>query len=126
MEVKEKIRKVFQGIRINLMAIYIAYKDKRTPKLLKILCFITVAYAFSPLDLIPDFIPILGQLDDFILIPLAIIILVKLIPKEIYKEAKEKAKNAINEEKPKMYEGIIIVGLLWITIVLAIILPIVL
>ena len=126
MNIKEKLQNFFRPVNINIMAIYFAYKNKRTPKLLKILCFTIVAYAFSPLDLIPDFIPILGQVDDFVIIPLTIFILIKLLPKEIYKEAKEKAINAIDKERPKMYEGIVIVGGLWILISLAIVLPIVL
>ena len=126
MELKKKMQKVLYSININLLAVYFAYRDKRTPKILKWLCFLAVAYAFSPLDLIPDFIPVLGQLDDFILIPLGIFILVKLLPKGVYQEAKEKAKKEINNERPKIKEGLAIVVILWLLIVLAIVLPIVL
>ena len=61
-------------------------KDPRTPKLSKLFLGLAVAYAVNPIDLIPDFIPVIGQLDDVIIIPLLIFIAVKLIPKELIKE----------------------------------------
>jgi uncharacterized membrane protein YkvA (DUF1232 family) len=67
-------------------AIYLAYKDPRVPWYAKLLATCVVAYALSPVDLIPDFIPILGYLDDLILVPLGIYLVIKMIPDEVMAE----------------------------------------
>lgn len=82
-KIKEEIE-VYQLVR----------KDKRTPLLAKILLWIALGYLFSPVDLIPDFIPVLGSLDDFILVPLFVIIALKMIPKEVVEECRAKVKAA--------------------------------
>ena len=61
-----------KGLKKNIFVLYLAYKDPRVPWYAKLLAICVVAYAFSPIDLIPDFIPILGYLDDIILVPLGI------------------------------------------------------
>ncbi len=66
------------------------YQDKRTPLLAKIILWIAIGYAFLPLDLIPDFIPIIGQLDDILIVPGLIYLALKFIPKEVYLEHKNK------------------------------------
>ena len=65
-------------------------KDSRTPKLTKFFLGLAIAYVLNPIDLIPDFIPILGYLDDLIVVPILILIAVKLIPKELSKEIRDK------------------------------------
>jgi uncharacterized membrane protein YkvA (DUF1232 family) len=77
---KEKTR----GIKSNIIAIYLAMKDKRTPLIAKIMIVLTISYAVSPIDLIPDFIPVLGYLDDLIILPIMITISIKLIPKDVF------------------------------------------
>lgn len=80
----------FKEIKINLknhLKLYYAlYRDKRTPRISKIFLFIALAYLATPFDIIPDFVPVLGQLDDLILIPLLLYISVKSIPKPLYDE----------------------------------------
>ncbi len=76
---KEKVKKLKQEI----YALYLAYKDPRVSWYAKIFIVILVGYAISPIDLIPDFIPIIGYLDDLILLPLGIILVIKMIPKEV-------------------------------------------
>ena len=99
-----------------ILNIHLAYKKKETPLIAKVFTAIVVAYALSPIDLIPDFIPVLGYLDDFILIPMGVAIALKLIPAEIMeecrKEAEEKLKSDILEARAA---GVIIV-MLWILI----------
>jgi uncharacterized membrane protein YkvA (DUF1232 family) len=75
----------------------LACKDKRIPLMAKILAGFVVAYTLSPIDLIPDFIPILGQLDDLIIVPLGIYIVLKMIPEDLKSELREKIKS--EEEK---------------------------
>jgi uncharacterized membrane protein YkvA (DUF1232 family) len=105
-------RRKAKQLKQEAYALYYVCKDRRAPWYVRLLAIAIVAYAFSPIDLIPDFIPLLGYLDDLILIPLLIIILLKLTPKNILDRAREKASLAIasNVEKPKdwLAAGIII------------------
>jgi uncharacterized membrane protein YkvA (DUF1232 family) len=78
-------------IQRDTAALYFAYRDKRTPWYARAFCALVVAYFLSPIDLIPDFIPILGYADDLILIPLGISLAVKMIPAEVMAEARLKA-----------------------------------
>ncbi len=90
----------------------IAAGDPRTPLAAKLLAGVVVAYALSPIDLIPDFIPILGHLDDLILVPLGIWAVLKLIPPEVMAEARDKA---ARQGKPaKRWAGLAIVALVWL------------
>jgi uncharacterized membrane protein YkvA (DUF1232 family) len=81
-------------------AIYIACKDPRVPWYARVFAGFVVAYAFSPIDLIPDVIPILGYLDDLVLVPLGIILVLKMIPPAILAECREKAEALMGEGKP--------------------------
>ena len=72
-------------------ALYLAYRDPRTPWYARVAAILVIAYALSPIDLIPDFIPVLGYLDDLIILPLGIFFAMKLIPAEIMVSAREKA-----------------------------------
>ena len=85
----------------------------RTPWYAKVIAICTVAYAFSPIDLIPDFIPILGYLDDLVLIPVGIKLAIKMIPKDIMDESHEKAKES-ESTKPISWVGAFFVILVWI------------
>ena len=116
MSIRERIKKFLNKVNNAVMSIYFAYQDPRTPRYLKVISFVLIAYVFSPLDLIPDFIPILGQLDDFILIPLVVFLLIKLLPKEVYQEAKKKVETTDEREKPKMWQGIVIITAIWVLI----------
>ena len=82
----------------------------------KLLAALVIAYALSPVDLIPDFIPVLGLLDDLLLLPLGIMLLVKLIPPEVMEECREQAKNAGKEKLPGNYFMAALIILLWVGI----------
>lgn len=82
-------------------AIYLACKDPRVPWYARVFAGFVVAYAFSPIDLIPDAIPILGYLDDLILVPLGIILVLKMIPPDVLAECRTQAEAAMNEAKPR-------------------------
>lgn len=114
MNIKELSKKLNNKIK----AVYLAYKNENTPIIAKIFAALTVGYALSPIDLIPDFIPILGYLDDLIILPLLIYISIKLIPEEIMKDCKEKSKELWNEGKTKSWIYGIPIIIIWIIILL--------
>ena len=92
MKIIEKIRQKAKSLKTEIAAIYYAYQNPKVKLLPKIIILFTVGYALSPIDLIPDFIPILGYLDDLIIIPALIALSIKLIPKEIMDESRNKAR----------------------------------
>jgi uncharacterized membrane protein YkvA (DUF1232 family) len=113
MNFKDKIKE----IKSYISALFIAYKRKDTPKIAKILAAVTVAYALSPIDFIPDFIPILGYLDDLIILPVLIYFCIKLIPKNIMAECIEEAKNIWEDGKPKKWIYGIPIIVIWLFII---------
>jgi len=93
-------------------ALYLAYRDPRVPWYAKLLAACVVAYAFSPIDLIPDFIPVLGTLDDLVLIPLGIALSVKLIPPQVMAECRARA--AAAEGEPTNWVAAAVIVTIWI------------
>ena len=87
----EQLRSRTRALKQEALAVYLAAKDQRTPWHVKALIFFVVAHTFSPIDLIPDFIPILGYLDDLIITPGGLWLAVRLIPAEVLAEAREQA-----------------------------------
>lgn len=112
MNIKEKVIK----IKEELPVLFLCLKDKDTPILAKLLASIVIVYALSPIDLIPDFIPVLGSLDDVILLPILIALTVSMIPEEVKIRNRDKAKELWKEGKPKRwYYGIPII-MIWILV----------
>jgi uncharacterized membrane protein YkvA (DUF1232 family) len=99
-------------LKTEVYAFYFAVRDPRVPWYAKVFVGCVVAYALSPIDLIPDFIPVLGYLDDLVLLPLAIALTHKMIPPAVLVECREKARPA--REKPKSWLGAIIIVSIWI------------
>lgn len=114
MKFKEKVNK----LKSEISAIYIALKDKRTPLYSKVVAGITVGYALSPIDFIPDFIPILGYLDDMIILPFLIVLSIKLIPTKIMEQARIEAKNIWKDGKPKKWYLAIPILIIWLVIII--------
>ena len=109
----EKVKRRAKSLKTEIRAVYIAYTRHRLPWYAKALAALVVAYALSPVDLIPDFIPVLGLLDDIILLPLGIALLIKLIPPDVMAECREEAKEGEKEKLPKNYLMAALVILLW-------------
>ncbi|MDX5345661.1 MAG: DUF1232 domain-containing protein [Hymenobacteraceae bacterium] len=107
---KNKVRK----LKIELTALRIAASDPRVPVLVKALVVFTVAYALSPIDLIPDFIPVLGYLDDLILLPLLIWVILKLIPESLMHEFRKKAMAQTEQPRSKNWIAGAVIILIWI------------
>ena len=106
---KEKAKKLKQEI----YALYLAYKDPRVSWYAKIFIVIIVGYAVSPIDLIPDFIPVIGYLDDLILLPLGIILAIKMIPREVMEECRKESTKGIKDKKIVVI-GLIIIISIWV------------
>lgn len=108
-------------IKQELPTLYLCLKDPQTPWLPKILAWITVAYALSPIDLIPDFIPILGYVDDMILLLGLIYLTIKCIPEDLLNQKIELAKEMWKEGKPKKWYYALPILSFWLVIILFII-----
>ena len=93
------LRRWATELKHQTYALYLAYKDPRSPWYAKVFGALVVAYAFSPIDLIPDFIPIIGYLDDLILLPLGIALAVRMIPKEVMQECLVQARADLSNRK---------------------------
>jgi uncharacterized membrane protein YkvA (DUF1232 family) len=103
-----------QQLKTEVYALYLAYKDPRTPWYARIFAAGMVAYAFSPIDLIPDFIPVLGYLDDLVLIPLGVFLTMKMIPVEVMSESRRQARQLMAQGKPVNKVAAAIIVLIWI------------
>ena len=91
MDLISNLKQKVKQLKGDIQVLAIAYSDRRTPFTAKLVIGLTVGYLLSPIDLIPDFIPVLGFLDDLIIVPLLIILSIKLIPAEVLIEARQKA-----------------------------------
>mgnify|MGYP002635526221 FL=1 len=89
-----RLRRAVRALKRDVMTLYLAVLDPRTPWYAKALAACVVAYALSPIDLIPDFVPVLGYLDDLILVPLGVLLVLKLIPAGLLAEFRAKAASA--------------------------------
>lgn len=107
-----------RALKNEALAVYLAAKDPRTPWYAKAVAFLTTAYAFSPIDLIPDFIPILGYLDDLILVPAGIALAIRLIPAEVLEEARGKVTSSGLERGAALGAGLVI--FVWLVILLGV------
>jgi len=112
---KEKAR----ALRRETYAVYLACRDPRVPWYGRLLAVCIVGYAFSPIDLIPDFVPVLGYLDDLILIPLGIALLLKVIPSEVIAECRERAAVAMAGGKPTNWIAAGIIVAIWVLLAAA-------
>ena len=101
-------------LKTELRALYLAYGDPRVPTHARVLAIVVVAYAFSPIDLIPDPIPVLGYLDDLILIPLGIALTIRMIPPNVLAECRAKARNTEALAGPKGTAAAVAVVAVWL------------
>ena len=113
----EKIKKWAKKLKSDIATLYLAYKHELTPWYAKLVAITTVGYALSSIDIIPDFIPILGFVDDAILLPAFIWLSLKLIPKEVIELCREEAEGIFSNGKPKNYIAGGIIVLIWILII---------
>ncbi len=113
MKLKERARK----LKTDIPALFLALKDKETPIVAKIFAGITVAYALSPIDLVPDFIPVLGYLDDVILLPMLVMLSIKFIPEDVLEKNRKQSEGMWKEGKPKKWHYAIPILLIWLALI---------
>ena len=104
-------------LRTETHALYLAYRDPRVPWYAKAFGALVIAYALCPLDLIPDFIPILGYLDDILLIPLGITLAIKMIPKQIMDESRRQAEITLSSRSVKTWPMTLAIVLIWAALI---------
>jgi uncharacterized membrane protein YkvA (DUF1232 family) len=110
----QSLRQWAKTLKRQTYVLYLAYKDPRTPWYARVFTACVVAYAFSPIDLIPDFVPVLGYLDDLILVPLGVAIAIKLIPANVLNDCQQEAQRLIEQGKPISRVGAIVILTIWI------------
>lgn len=120
-EIKMTLKDKAKKLKTDIPALFMALKDKDTPIIAKIFAAITVGYALSPIDLIPDFIPILGYLDDLILLPVLVTLTIHFIPHETFERCKLEAKGIWKNGRPKKWYYSIPILLIWLSIIIMII-----
>ena len=109
MDLKARAKK----LKTDIPALLLALKDGNTPMIAKIFAGITVAYALSPIDLVPDFIPVLGYLDDVILLPMLVALTIKFIPSEVLEKNRIQAEGMWQDGKPKKWYYAIPIVIVW-------------
>ena len=95
-------------------ALYLAYRDPRTPWYAKVFAALIVGYVFSPIDPIPDFIPGVGLLDEMVVVPIGVLLAAKMIPREVMDECREKAREVAEGEKPVSRVAAVVVVAVWL------------
>lgn len=116
MNLKERAKQ----LKTDIPAVFLCLKSKGTPLAAKILAGITVVYALSPIDLIPDFIPVLGYLDDIIILPVLIVLTIRLIPRDIFERFQKEAQGMWQNGRPKKWYYAIPIALIWLIVILMI------
>jgi uncharacterized membrane protein YkvA (DUF1232 family) len=122
---KEKWSRKARELSADSHALYLAARDPRVPWYAKLLAAVVVAYAVSPVDLIPDFIPVIGLLDDMIIVPLGLALAYKMIPREVMEEHRREARGRLAKEVPRRWTGAAVVICIWILLLWLVAYPIV-
>ena len=107
-----RLRAWAEAIKRDIVALYIAGRDPRVPWYVKLAAVAVAAYALSPIDLIPDFIPVLGYLDEVIILPVALLLVIKMIPAPLMAEFRQEAQR--RAERPTSRAGAILIVAIWI------------
>lgn len=110
MSLKDRARK----LKSDIPALFLALQRKDTPVPAKVFAFLAVGYALSPIDLVPDFIPVLGYLDDIIILPVLVMAALKFIPKEIFDECRKESEGMWQDGKPKKWYYAVPIVAIWL------------
>ena len=116
MQLIDKLKKQATQLKSEAQVLILAYADKRTPLTAKILIGLTVSYLLSPIDLIPDFIPIIGLIDDLIIVPLLIALSIKLIPQTVLTEARQNVRDNPQKLKKSNWIFATVIVIIWLTL----------
>ena len=113
----ERLRKWAERLKQNTYALYIAVRNPRVPRGAKIVASLVLAYALSPIDLIPDFIPVLGLLDDLILVPLGVALVLRMVPKDVWEECRAEAQATLSGRLPPNRTAAVVIACVWLAAV---------
>ena len=113
----ERLKQKSRHLKIEIYALYLAYRDPRVPWYAKAFVALVVGYALSPIDLIPDFIPVLGYLDDLILIPLGVAVALKMIPEKVMDDCRIRSKELMNKKKPINRVAAVVIICIWLMLI---------
>lgn len=105
----ETLKQAARRIRHDALTVYFAARHPRTPWYARLLALVVAAYALSPIDLIPDFIPVLGYLDDLVLLPLGILLVIRLVPADVITESRALASTATERPTSRIAAALIVV-----------------
>lgn len=108
----EALRQRARALKRETTALYLACRDPRTPWLARLVAAAVVAYALSPIDLIPDFVPVLGYLDDLVIVPAGLLLARRLVPVDVLAECRARARAM--ERRPSSRLGLSMVVLVWL------------
>ena len=117
MTLKERAKQ----LKTDIPAVFLALKKRETPWTAKLLAALTIGYALSPIDLIPDFIPVLGYLDDLIILPAMVALTVRLVPAELMASCRAEAEGLWKDGKPKRWYYALPIVLVWLLVVFLIV-----
>ena len=113
----EKWKQKSRHLKIEIYALYLAYRDPRVPWYAKAFVALVVGYAFSPIDLIPDFIPVLGYLDDLVLIPLGVAVALKMIPEKVMEDCRIRSKEVMSKKNPINRVAAVVIICIWLMLI---------
>jgi uncharacterized membrane protein YkvA (DUF1232 family) len=108
------VKQSARAIKRDVMALWIAARDPKTPMAAKLVAGAVAAYALSPIDLIPDFIPVLGYLDDLLIVPLGILLAIRMIPPDLMTDFRQRA--ALQQNRPSSRAGLVAIVLIWLAL----------
>jgi uncharacterized membrane protein YkvA (DUF1232 family) len=117
MAILTPLRERARHLKAETIALYLAARHTGTPWYAKLMVAAIVAYALSPIDLIPDFVPILGYLDDLVLLPLGVTLAIKMIPPAVMSECRARAQEVMANDKPVSRVAGVVIVLIWLTLV---------
>lgn len=115
----EAIKSKAKQLKKQIIVIYLAYMHKEVQWYKKAFLLLILVYAFSPIDLMPDFVPILGMLDDLILIPLGVVVAMKIIPPSVWEGCRKDAENGVSIDSKYKKIGAIMIILIWVIVLIA-------
>jgi uncharacterized membrane protein YkvA (DUF1232 family) len=105
-----------RALKREVYALYLAFRDRRTLWYSKAFAALVVAYAFSPIDLIPDFVPVLSYVDDLVLLPLGVIIALRMIPPEVMADSCAQSEAVLRAGKPVSWAGAVLIAAVWLAL----------
>jgi len=110
-----------ETLRSQTWALYLSASDRRTPRLARIVILLTVAYALSPIDLIPDFIPVVGYLDDLLIVPFGIWLALKLMPAELWQEYRDRAVRDLKIPGALGHRAAAVIVMIWLLLAIMVV-----